>query len=31
VLSPSQIQRLNNLDPAAGARHDDANKATIDH
>lgn len=30
-LSSSQLERLDNLTPAAGARHDDANMATIDH
>jgi aryl-alcohol dehydrogenase-like predicted oxidoreductase len=29
-LTEAQIDRLNNLEPAAGARHDDANMATID-
>jgi aryl-alcohol dehydrogenase-like predicted oxidoreductase len=29
-LTPNQIKRLNNLTPAAGARHDDANLASID-
>jgi aryl-alcohol dehydrogenase-like predicted oxidoreductase len=29
-LTPTQIQRLNNLTPAVGARHDDANLASID-
>jgi aryl-alcohol dehydrogenase-like predicted oxidoreductase len=30
-LSAEQIQRLNNLTPAIGDRHDDANMAAIDH
>ena len=29
-LSPEQINRLNNLTPAAGERHDETNMATID-
>jgi aryl-alcohol dehydrogenase-like predicted oxidoreductase len=29
-LNEAQIDRLNNLEPAAGARHDDANMAAID-
>ena len=29
-LSPEQIQRLNNLTPAAGERHDEGNMAAID-
>src|SRR3954468_15700779 len=29
-LTDAQLERLNNLKPAAGARHDDANMATID-
>jgi aryl-alcohol dehydrogenase-like predicted oxidoreductase len=29
-LTEAQIDRLNNLEPAAGARHDDANMAAID-
>ena len=29
-LTPAQIERLNTLTPAAGARHDDTNMATID-
>ena len=29
-LSPSQLERLDNLTPAAGARHDDANMATVE-
>jgi len=29
-LSPEQVERLNNLTPAAGERHDDANMAGID-
>jgi aryl-alcohol dehydrogenase-like predicted oxidoreductase len=29
-LTEAQLERLNNLEPAAGARHDDANMATID-
>ena len=29
-LSAEQLERLNNLKPAAGARHDDANMAAID-
>src|SRR3954464_10422729 len=28
-LTEAQLERLNNLEPAAGARHDDANMATI--
>src|SRR3954470_25050316 len=31
VLTDAQLERLDNLQPAAGARHDDANMATIDH
>jgi aryl-alcohol dehydrogenase-like predicted oxidoreductase len=30
-LSHEQIARLNSLTPAAGARHDEANMARIDH
>jgi aryl-alcohol dehydrogenase-like predicted oxidoreductase len=30
-LSPEQIERLNNLTPATGQRHDEANMAVIDH
>ena len=30
-LSAEQIQRLNDIDPATGARHDEANMAAIDH
>src|SRR4051812_11281050 len=30
-LTTDQIQRLDNLTPAAGARHDDDNMASIDH
>jgi aryl-alcohol dehydrogenase-like predicted oxidoreductase len=30
-LSTNQLERLNNLTPAAGARHDEANMAAIDH
>jgi aryl-alcohol dehydrogenase-like predicted oxidoreductase len=30
-LSAEQIQRLNNLTPATGERHDEANMAAIDH
>jgi hypothetical protein len=29
-LSPAQIERLNNLTPAAGERHDEGNMAVID-
>lgn len=29
-LSPNQLERLDNLTPAAGARHDDANMATVE-
>ena len=29
-LSPGQLERLNNLTPAAGERHDEANMAGID-
>ena len=29
-LSAAQLDRLNNLTPAAGERHDEANMATID-
>ncbi|MFJ3379347.1 aldo/keto reductase [Curtobacterium sp. NPDC090217] len=29
-LSPSQLERLVSLTPAAGARHDEANMASID-
>ena len=30
-LSPAQLDRLDSLTPASGARHDDANMASIDH
>ena len=30
-LSTEQIERLNNLTPAAGERHDEDNMAAIDH
>jgi aryl-alcohol dehydrogenase-like predicted oxidoreductase len=30
-LSAQQIERLNNLSPATGKRHEDANMAVIDH
>jgi aryl-alcohol dehydrogenase-like predicted oxidoreductase len=30
VLIPAQLERLNALQPAAGARHDPANMAAID-
>jgi aryl-alcohol dehydrogenase-like predicted oxidoreductase len=30
-LTPSQLDRLDRLTPASGARHDDANMASIDH
>ena len=30
-LSAEQIERLNNLTPAAGERHDEDNMAAIDH
>ena len=30
VLSEAQLDRLNNLTPAVGARHDEANMATVD-
>ncbi|CAM5251272.1 Aldo/keto reductase OS=Streptomyces alboniger OX=132473 GN=CP975_06075 PE=4 SV=1 [Streptomyces alboniger] len=30
-LTPAQLDRLNNLTPAAGERHDEANMASIDH
>jgi hypothetical protein len=30
LLSAEQIQRLNNLTPAAGERHDEGNMAAID-
>jgi len=30
-LSPAQIERLNNLTPAAGERHDEGNMAIIEH
>jgi aryl-alcohol dehydrogenase-like predicted oxidoreductase len=30
-LSTEQVERLNNLTPAAGERHDEANMATVDH
>lgn len=29
-LSPAQLHRLANLEPAAGARHDETNMASID-
>jgi aryl-alcohol dehydrogenase-like predicted oxidoreductase len=29
-LNAAQLERLNNLTPAAGARHDEANRASID-
>ena len=29
-LTPDQIDRLNNLETAAGERHDEANMASID-
>ena len=29
-LSAEQVERLNNLTPAAGERHDEANMSTID-
>ena len=29
-LSPEQVERLNNLTPAAGERHNEANMASID-
>jgi hypothetical protein len=29
-LTPDQLQRLNDLEPAAGERHDEANMASID-
>ncbi len=29
-LSPAQLERLDALRPAAGARHDDANMASVD-
>ena len=29
-LSADQLERLNNLTPAAGERHDEANMASID-
>jgi diketogulonate reductase-like aldo/keto reductase len=29
-LTPAQLERLNTLLPATGARHDDANMASID-
>jgi diketogulonate reductase-like aldo/keto reductase len=29
-LTPDQIHRLDNLEPAAGERHDEANMASID-
>jgi aryl-alcohol dehydrogenase-like predicted oxidoreductase len=31
VLTPAQLERLDHLTPASGARHDDANMASIDH
>ena len=30
-LTPAQLHRLDNLEPAAGERHDEANMASIDH
>ena len=30
-LSPEQIQRLNDLTPATGERHEEAQMAVIDH
>lgn len=30
VLTPQQLERLNALEPASGARHDDANMASVD-
>jgi len=30
-LNPAQLHRLDNLEPAAGERHDEANMASIDH
>lgn len=30
VLTASQLDRLNSLEPAAGERHDEANMASID-
>jgi aryl-alcohol dehydrogenase-like predicted oxidoreductase len=30
-LTPAQLDRLDSLTPASGARHDDANMASIDH
>jgi aryl-alcohol dehydrogenase-like predicted oxidoreductase len=30
-LTPSQIERLDNLTPASGARHDEANMATVEN
>src|SRR5580692_746396 len=30
-LTPAQLNRLDSLTPASGARHDDANMASIDH
>ena len=30
-LTANQLERLNSIQPAAGARHDDANMASIDH
>jgi hypothetical protein len=30
LLSEEQIQRLNDLTPAAGERHDEANMAAVD-
>jgi aryl-alcohol dehydrogenase-like predicted oxidoreductase len=30
-LTPAQLDRLDHLTPASGARHDDANMASIDH
>jgi aryl-alcohol dehydrogenase-like predicted oxidoreductase len=29
-LTPDQLDRLNNLTPAAGARHDEINMASVD-
>ncbi len=30
-LTPAQLHRLDNLEPAAGERHDETNMASIDH
>jgi aryl-alcohol dehydrogenase-like predicted oxidoreductase len=30
-LTPTQVERLDNLTPASGARHDDANMASVEH